>query len=73
MSETFGFSEERSEYLGYEPVEIGVGGAFDVERFTTDIVNGFVIEENGDIGVFEERVSGENGVVWLNYRCGDLW
>jgi len=40
---------------------------------SADIIDGFVIEDNGDIGVLEKGVSSEDGVVWLNNGGGDLW
>lgn len=55
-----------------ESVQVGVGGSLNIEVSSADIVDGFVIEHNGDIGVFEKRVSRENGVVRLNDSGGDL-
>ena len=49
--------------MGDESVEVGVGGSFDVEVTSADIVDGFVVEHDGDVGVFEEGVGGEDGVV----------
>ncbi|KAF4374688.1 hypothetical protein F8388_020209 [Cannabis sativa] len=40
---------------------------------TADIVDGFVIEKHGHIGVFKKGVSRQNTVVRLHHRCGDLW
>merc|ERR1711881_813377 len=34
---------------------------------------GFVVEDDGNIGVLEEGVGREDGVVWLNNGGGDLW
>ena len=59
--------------LGNESVQVGVGWSLDIEVSSADIIDGFVIEDNGDIGVLEEGVSGEDGVVWLNNGGGDLW
>jgi len=52
--------------LSDKSVKIGVGGSFDVEISSADIVDSFVVEHNSDISVFEERVGGEDGVVWFN-------
>ena len=46
--------------LSDESVQVGVGGAFNVEIAAADIVNGFVVEHDGDIGVLKEGVSGEH-------------
>ena len=59
--------------LGNESVQVGVGWSLDIEVSSADIIDGLVIKDNGDIGVLEERVSGEDGVVWLNNGGGDLW
>jgi len=59
--------------LGDESVEVGVGWSLDVEVSSADVINGFVIDHDSNIGVLEEGVGGENGVVWLNNGGGDLW
>lgn len=46
--------------LGDESVKVGVGGSLDVEVSSADIVNGFIVEHNGDISVFEQGVSGQH-------------
>ena len=56
-----------------ESVQVGVGWSLDIEVSSADIVNGLVVEHDGDISVLEEGVGGENGVVWLNNGGGDLW
>ena len=56
-----------------ESVQVGVGWSLNIKVSSADIIDGFVIEDNGNIGVLEEGVSGEDGVVWLNNGCGDLW
>jgi len=59
--------------LGDDSVEVGVGWSLDVEVSSADIVDGFVVEHDGDISVLKKRVGGEHGVVWLNDSGGDLW
>jgi len=58
--------------LGNESVQVGVGGSLDVKVTAADVVNGLVVEHDGDVGVLEEGVSGEDGVVRLNDGGGDL-
>ena len=65
-------SSEGGDNLSDESVEVGVGGSLDVEVSSADIVDGLVVEHDGDISVLEERVGGENGVVGLNNGGGDL-
>jgi len=55
-----------------ESVQVGVGGSLNVEVTTADIVDGLVVEHDGDISVLKEGVSGEHGVVGLNDGGGDL-
>merc|ERR1711990_416629 len=63
---------EGGDDLGDESVEVGVGGPLDVEVAAADVVHGLVVEHDGDVGVLEERVGGEDGVVGLNDGGGDL-
>jgi len=64
---------EGGDNLGNESVQVGVGWSLDIEVAAADIVDGLVVEHDGDIGVLEEGVGGEHGVVWLNDGGGDLW
>jgi len=56
-----------------ESVEVGVSGSLNVEGSSTDIVDGFVVKHDSDIGVLKKRMGGQDGVVWLNNSGGDLW
>ena len=47
---------EGGDDLGDESVQVGVGGSLDVEVTTADIVDGFVVKHDGDIGMLKERV-----------------
>jgi len=64
---------EGGDNLGNESVQVGVGWSLDIEVAAADIVDGLVVEHNGNIGVLKEGVGGEHGVVWLNDGGGDLW
>ena len=55
-----------------EPVKVGVRGALDVQGPAADVVDGFVVEHDGDVGVLQEGVGGQHGVVGFNNRGGDL-
>ena len=65
-------SSQRRDNLGNESVQVGVGGSFNIQVSSADIVNSFVIEHDCNISVFEEGVSREHRVVWLNHSGGDL-
>ena len=58
--------------MGDEPVEVGVRRALDVERAAADVVDGLVVEHDGDVGVLEERVGREHAVVGLHDGGGHL-
>lgn len=64
---------EGGDDLGDESVQVGVGWSLDVELSSADVEEGLVVEHDGDVGVLEEGVGGEDGVVWLNDGGGDLW
>ena len=60
-------------YLRDKTVEVGVSWPLNVEGTCTDVVDSFIVEEDRDISVFQEGVSGEDTVVRLNDRGRDLW
>ena len=61
---------ERRDDLPDETVEVGVRGALDIEGAAADVVDRLVVEHDRDVGVLEERVRGQHGVVGLNHRGG---
>jgi len=69
--ESEGCSEGR-DHLGDESVQVGVGGALDVQRASAHIVQGLVIEAEGAVGVLQKRVRREHMVVWLHDSGGNL-
>ncbi|RDX86580.1 hypothetical protein CR513_32074, partial [Mucuna pruriens] len=54
--------------LGDEPVEVGVGGSLDVKGSPADVVDGFVVQQHGHVGVLKERVGRQDAVVGLHNR-----
>ena len=48
---------QRGDNLSDESVQVGVGWSLDIEVSSADIIDGFVIEDNGDISVLEKGVS----------------
>ena len=65
-------SSEGGDDLRDKSVEVGVGWSFNVEVSPADIIDGLVIEHDSDVGVLEEGVGGEDGVVGLDDGSGDL-
>jgi len=63
---------EGGDNLRDESVEVGVGGSLNIEVSSADIVDGLVVEHDGDIGVLEEGVGRQDRVVGLDDGGGDL-
>jgi len=57
---------------GDEMVKITVGGGGELEGSEADIVKGFVVNAHNLIGVLNELMDGEGGVVGLDDGVGDL-
>jgi len=57
--------------LADEAVEVEVGGALNAEVPAADVVDGLVVDEEGDVRVLEGGVGVENRVVGLDDRGGD--
>ena len=58
--------------LRNDPVEIGVGGAFDVEIPSADVVDGLVVDHEGAVRVLERGVRRQDRVVRLHHCGRDL-
>merc|ERR1719218_322737 len=54
-------------------VKITVGWGGELEGSEADIIKGLVINAHNLIGVFDELMDRESGVVWLNDGIRDLW
>ncbi|GBE59143.1 hypothetical protein BOVATA_006360 [Babesia ovata] len=56
----------------YEVVEVSVGGRGELERAEANVVQGFVVDNLDLVGVLDQLVHGQGGVVGLNDGVGDL-
>ena len=65
-------SGDGADDLADQTVQVGVGWALDVQVTTADIVDSFVVNHEGAVGVLKCGVSGQDGVVRLNHSSGDL-
>ena len=63
---------DAADYLTDQSVEVGVRRPADVQVAVTDVVNGFVVYHEGDVGVFKRRVCRQNSVVRLHNGGGNL-
>ena len=58
--------------LSNQTVQVLVVGALNAKVPSADVVDGLVVDHEAAVGVLERRVRGEDRVVWLDDRCGDL-
>ncbi|EPY32002.1 hypothetical protein STCU_00936 [Strigomonas culicis] len=58
--------------LADEAVHVGVRGALNVQGAAGEVVDGLVVEHRGHIGVLQEGVGGQHGVVGLHDGRGHL-
>merc|ERR1711871_1155858 len=58
--------------LSDDAVQVGVGGALDVEGAAADVVDGLVVEHHGHISVLKQSMSGKDAVVGLDDGSGHL-
>ena len=58
--------------LGEQPVQVGVGGALNVEVAAADVIESLIVDQEGDVGVLKHGVRAQHGVVGLNNHGGDL-
>jgi len=47
---------KRRDNLSNESVQVGIGWSFNIKISSTDIIDGFIIEHDGNIGMFKKRV-----------------
>ena len=60
------------QYLRHKPVKVGVGWALNVKGAAADVIDGLIVKKDRHISVLKEGVGGQDTVVWLNNRGGDL-
>uniref|UniRef100_A0A8C3HGZ2 Tubulin alpha chain n=1 Tax=Chrysemys picta bellii TaxID=8478 RepID=A0A8C3HGZ2_CHRPI len=58
--------------LANKAVEVGVGGALDVQVPAADVIDGLVVYHEGAVRVLQGGVGGQDGVVGLHHCGGDL-
>ena len=65
-------SSQGRDDLSNESVKIRVRGSLDIQGTSADIVDGLVIEHNGNIGVLEKSMRGKHAIVGLYNGGGNL-
>ena len=63
---------DRADDLRNKSVQIGVCWTLNIEVTTADVVDGLVVNHEGAVGMLQGGVGGQDGVVRLNDRSGDL-
>ena len=58
--------------LTNQTVQVGVGGTFDVQVTTTDVVDGLVVDHEGTVRVLQGGVGRQDGIVGLDHGGGHL-
>ena len=58
--------------LTNETVQVGVGGALNVQVPAANVVDGFIVNHECAVGVFQSSVSSQDGVVGFNNGSRDL-
>lgn len=59
-------------HLRNQSIQVGVGGTFDIQITTADIVEGFVIETEGTVGVFQKGMGTQHAVVGFYHSSRHL-
>jgi len=65
-------SGQGGDHLRDKTVQVGVGRALNVKATTADVIDGLIVKHDSDVGVLEEGVGGEHGVVGLDNGSGHL-
>ena len=53
-------------------VVVTVSGGLEFEGSVADVVESFIVDTEGLVGVLDKLVDGEGSVVWLDDSVGDL-
>ena len=56
-----------------QTIQIGVRWAFNVQIAAADVVKGFVVDHKGNVGVFQNTVLAQDGIVRFDDGGGNLW
>jgi hypothetical protein len=59
-------------HLGHQPVQVGVGRALDVQGAAADVVHSLVVQHHSHVGVLQQGMGGQHGVVRLHHGSRDL-
>jgi hypothetical protein len=59
-------SSQRRDNLGNKSIKVSMGWSFDIQVSSADIINGLIVQHDGNVSVLQKGVSGQDGIVRLN-------
>ena len=62
-------SSDGGHNLTYQPIQVSICRALNVEVSTTDVIDGLIVYHEGTIRALQGGVGGEDGVVGLSCSC----
>ena len=62
-------SRDGGHNLTYQPIQVSICWALNVEVSRTDVIDGLIVYHEGTIRALQGGVGGEDGVVGLSYSC----
>jgi hypothetical protein len=65
-------SSDRGDGLSDDTIQVAVGWSFDIELLLAHVVDGFIVQKERNISMFQEGVGREHRVVWLYDGGRDL-
>ncbi len=65
-------SSQRRDDLSNQAVQVGVRGLLNIQLAAAHVVDGLIVQHEGDISVLQKRVSGQDRVVGLDDGSGHL-
>ena len=63
---------QRRDNLSDQSVQVGVSGSLDIQLSSADVIDSFIIQHHSNISMFQQRVSGQDGVVRFNNSSRNL-
>merc|ERR1740115_437698 len=57
----------------HQVVQITIGWCCELQGAEADVIEGLVIQQHALIGVLNQLMERQHGVVWLHHGIGDLW
>ena len=59
-------SSQRRDNLSNKSVKVSMGWSFDIQVSSADIINGLIVQHDGNVSVLQKGVGGQDRIVRLN-------